>query len=537
MTTRTMIQALPIACLAAVWAVTAGCTGSIDTGGERPGLPILTPAPIGLRAITRTQYVHSVRTVLGLPDDFAVTAVGPADVAAANEASADGVTTDAYEASARDVVERLMADDALRGALLAGCTPSLSASDACVESTIARVGRRAFRRRLGVEELARWTRLANELGASSGDAEAGLSYALAGLLQAPSFLYRVEIPEAAASPEGASAYYASDALATRLAYFLWDGSPDDALLDAAERGELLTPGGYGAAVDRMIADPRIDRGIDAYVRELFAVDAIECGPDGCDPDSEVEGRLRESYARQLLLTARTAVSEEGLRAVFTTRTAFVDASTAELYDLDPADFGEELERVTLPEDSRRVGALLTPGFLAMQSYPGKPSVAKRGLFVLRRFLCDAVGQPPGDTPPTLPTLDHLVPTRELVTMHESPACASCHARIDPIGLGLENFDNTGAWRDTEHGFPIDASGELDGIAFEDGRGLSEAIAESPNAMRCLTSHLYARATGGTPPGRSTELAQISMTTDGDVRQTMRAIVHMNAFRFAWGEMP
>jgi hypothetical protein len=536
-TTRPTFETLPVACMALGLLAGAGCTGSIDSGGERPELPILTPAPIGLRAITRTQYVHSVRTILGLPDDFAVPPVGPADTSSANEAAADGVTTDAYEASARDVAERLFADDALRGALLAGCTPTLTEGNECIASTIERVGRRAFRRRLGVEELARWTGLAHQLGTTSGDATGGLELAIAGLLQTPSFLYRVELPEAGTAPEGASWYYGSDALATRLAYFLWDGSPDDALLDAAERGELLTPGGYGAAVDRMIADPRIERGIEAYVRELFAVDSLDCGPDGCDPDSEVEGRFRESFARQLLLTARTAVSEEGLRAVFTTRTAFVDASTAALYDLDPADFGDELERVTLPADSRRVGALLTPGFLAMQAYPGKPSVAKRGLFVLRRFLCGSVGQPPGDTPPMLPTLDRLVPTRDLVTMHESPGCASCHARIDPIGLGLENFDATGAWRDTEHGFPIIASGEIDGIAFDDAVGLTEAIAETPDSLRCLTSHLYARATGGTPPGRSAELSRIVLSTDGDARETMRAIVHMNAFRYAWGEMP
>lgn len=510
----------------------SGCTGQVDGGGERPssGRPVLRPLPAGLRALTRSQYAASVRAVLDLPADVEVAEAGSWETSiAASEGGAAGDVRSSEQA-AHAIAERVFGDATLRARVVGGCTPTLAPADPCIAEVVARIGRRAFRRSLGVAELTRWATVATTAGTLLGDADRGLSYAIAGLLQSPSFVYRVEIPDPVEETERAR--YGSDALATRLAYFLWDTTPDEALLEAAARGDLLDDARYAETVNRMVADPRVQAGIDAFVSDLFEVSRLSCGVDGCAANPETEDLL-PSFGPQLVRTAATALDEEGFVGLFTTHTAFVDRSTAEFYGLSPDDFGDELERVELPADSPRVGALLTPGVLAALSSGDATSVSGRGLYVLSQFLCSSIPPPPEGVVAELPEApDMLVPTRELYRMHEVPQCASCHQWIDPIGLGLENFDGHGRYRTLQNGFPVDASGVLDGVAFDDAAGLSRAIADRRDFASCMTSHVVARAAGTVASPRAEAIGDVVNESDGDFRRTLAGVALMDAFRFA-----
>jgi hypothetical protein len=525
-------------------ASSAGCVGELGggaagpTGTDRTEVDVLEGGPGGMRALTVSQYTASVRDIFGLPPDATLPRPGNWTSSAGASTGTAGSAAD-YEDAAYEVVAMAFADPVARERVLGGCTPSSSPGDACTRGAIERVGRRAYRRRLGVEEMQRWTELATTLARDLESAELGLQYVLAGILQSPSFLYRLELAEPYGGDDGSSGYYGSDALATRLAYFLWDTTPDDELLAAAERGDLLDPAGYDAQVERMLADARVEAGIDAFVYDMFGVARLDrdCDGGGCMANPET-AHLVPAYAPQLVATASAAASAGGFREMLLTRSPFVDGETAEIYGLDPADFGPELVQVELPVTTDRIGVLLTPGHLALNASREHPSVVRRGLFVIRTLLCESIAGPPAEALIDPPVFDPAVPqtARELAVIHARPECSGCHGVIDPIGLAFENYDAEGWFRELDHGLPIDPSGELYGEAFADASELIELIADHPAFLPCMTTHVYERATGLPASRSAAEIAAITSASRGDVRATMRAVARMGAFRRTWGEM-
>jgi hypothetical protein len=203
----------------------------------------------------------------------------------------------------------------------------------------------------------------------------------------------------------------------------------------------------------------------------------------------------------------------------------------------PPAFGPDLVATELPADGPRAGILTLPGLLSLHAYPGKTSPALRGLFVRKVLLCQDIPPPPPSVDTTLPTMapGELVTTRELVARHQTDAvCASCHGRMDPIGLALETFDAIGVHRETQNGLPIDASGRLDGVPFADARGLGETLATHPDLMPCFVANLYAFGAGRTLSLREREalqeIARERLEGGYDVREAMRAVATSDAFR-------
>ncbi|MCB9665808.1 MAG: DUF1592 domain-containing protein [Alphaproteobacteria bacterium] len=514
---------------------TGDTAAPVDTG---PPPPPLRPAPAGLRTLTPAQYVASVRTVLGAAGDgLEVPSLGAwATSVGAAQGGIPAGTAVAYEGAARAVATAVF-DDPDRRAALVDCTPAADPADPCTAAFVAQVGRRAFRRALDEAEQARWVAVAEAVAAEAGAWEA-LRLVLSGLLQSPSFLYRVELgePDPTAPPDAPRLRYADTELATRLSYLLWGDAPDEALLDAAEAGLLADPTGLEAQVDRMLADPRAAHGLEAFLRELLQVDGLQIveKDEALFPDFPQQ---REALADQLLQTALAAVREQGgFRALFTTRTLFVDDRTAPLYGL-PSPGSILPSRVTAPAE--RAGVLTTAGFLALHAYPGKTSPALRGLFVRKTLLCHAIKPPPAGVVTVLPdrTDQGLVTTRELVAVHQdTPACGACHRYMDPIGLGLEQFDALGRYRQTEHGLPIDPSGELDGIAFADGAALGGLLAQHPALLPCVAAHLVAQAGGFTVDDAHPEVEALAVG-QGGAAAMLRAVALSDLFRLAWPADP
>lgn len=499
-------------------------TWSADPGSGSRGMPrdpsdpsrpppvgpdgALRPEPAGLRLMTRSQYARSVRDVLGLtPDDDApVTPVGNARISirAAVESIAPS-TLEEYGDAAFATASWVVAD-ATRARRILGCDPA-STGTSCAARILDTVGRRAFRRALTEDERARWLGVASSVAEASRSPVAGIEALVAGLLQSPNFLYRVEVgvPE---STSGRVTYRGTE-LATRLAYFLWGTTPDEALLDAAESGALDTDAGLRAVVDRMLADPRTRVGMREFVSELFEIDALD-HVERYHPDfpsfSEDRGALVESF----LATAVATLEEGALAELFSTQHFLVDARVAPYLGLAVAGLRpNEFVRRELPAE--RAGLLTHPAFLALYAhYERKTSPTFRGLFVRKRILCGVVPPPPPGISTILPETrpDRPMTARELLAEHQrNPVCASCHAAIDPIGLGLENFDQVGAFRTTDLGLPIDASGEMEGFVFDDAVGLAHAITGHPALASCLTTRAVELAAAIQLPTVPAELAE------------------------------
>ena len=184
------------------------------------------------------------------------------------------------------------------------------------------------------------------------------------------------------------------------------------------------------------------------------------------------------------------------RALMTTTTTFVDPTLAAVYDI-PAPSAEGFARVNLAPDGPRAGLLGHAGFLASHAHPTSTSVTLRGKAVRNILLCQEIPVPPVGVDTSIPEPSGTAPTmRDRVAEHlQDPSCTGCHLLTDPIGLALENFDSLGRFRETDNGYAIDASGDLDSAEFNDARGLSRAIAEHPAYTACMARTMTRYALG------------------------------------------
>lgn len=321
--------------------------------------------------------------------------------------------------------------------------------------------RKAWRRPPKPSEIDRLAHLAERSEAAGDSPAAALQVALQALLTSPGFLFIGDAPAAAATASSPAIIPLSDhALAARLAYFLWNGPPDERLLALADRAELRPH--LAAETARLLADPRSRRFVDNFAGQWLEVRNLPLRtPDpGLYPDwsPALAASMKEETLR---FFADFLTNNRPLTELLTADYTFVDSRLAAFYNL-PAPAGAGFVRAQLQPD-RRAGVLGQAGVLAVTSYPNRTSPVLRGKFVLEKIL----GTPPPPPPPNIPSLaEHAADGRpqtlrlRLEAHRANPSCAACHALIDPIGFALENYDALGRRRDSDGGQPIDSSGRL-----------------------------------------------------------------------------
>lgn len=373
------------------------------------------------------------------------------------------------------------------------CAPEGDGS-ACAEQVAIEVGRRAFRRPLDEAEVSKFAALIT--GEASFDD--GLRVALQAMLASPYFVYRFELGE----PDGDRFRLTGYELAAALSYGLWGTTPDDALLDAAEAGQLDSPEGVEVQVRRLLDDPRARAQVGTFAVQWLGVEKVATIDKSAAMFPGFDAALRQSVLEETRRLAAHVVFDgpgsfsELLRA----DTTFVDAALAELYGIDPPD--EAWAQVPAPPG--RAGILGQASVLAANAYPNQTSPVRRGLFVRQALLCQVLPDPPPDAG-GVPDVDPTASTRERFEQHmEDEYCATCHQYIDPIGFGFEHFDPVGAWRDEDAGHSIDAGGTLRGLEgltdddvheFSTLPQLADIVADSASAPACFAAH-YFRYTHG-----------------------------------------
>ena len=378
------------------------------------------------------------------------------------------------------------------------CRPSSESdqdAEQCAREIITALMRRAYRRPVTVDDVEPLLGIYRE-GRRDRDFEAGIERALEALLSMPKFLMRVEREPVDTRP--GEVYRVSDLeLASRLSFFLWRSIPDEELLDIAERGELSDPATLARQVRRMLGDRRSTRFMDDFVGQWLQIRNIFSQ----DPDGALFARfndtLRSAMVRETELFFRSQVREdrpirELLRADYT----FLNEQLARHYGIDDV-YGSHFRRVTWTDD-RRHGLLGHASLLTVTSYANRTSVVLRGKWVLENLL----GAPPPPPPPNVPPLaenDRQQPTslRERMEQHRaSPVCASCHARMDPLGFALEHFDAIGRWRENDEGAQINATIIWKGETIGSQRAFREALLESGDEfIRTVTEKLMTYALG------------------------------------------
>jgi hypothetical protein len=513
-------------------------------GGGGPALPTpdeFSPVPATLRRLTAAQYTNSLHALLGddiqLPEALEADSVahGLTSIGASRIALSPRIT-EQFETLALDAAHQALSQPDKRAALVP-CTPEGEVDAACAEAFVAQLGRRAWRRPLSDAEVMRYAAVGSDASRVLGDFYAGLEYSLAGLLQSPHFLYRVEI--GVEDPREPSRRVLDPyELATRLAFFAWNRPPDDALLDAAASGALDTVDGLRREALRLLSSPLAHGALSAFFTELLGLARLDDLPQLPSVFPQKTPTLGPNMREETLRTIEDLVFEEDgdYRDLFTRRTTFVNAELASLYALE-ASIDAGFMRVELPDDGPRAGLLGHGSLLALHAHPGSGSPTLRGKFVRETLLCQAIPPPPPDVVTSLPEDTGSGPrtTREKLEFHRTErACAACHSLMDPIGLGLENFDGIGAYRTTEVGKTIDASGELDGVDFDDARGLAQAVRDHEQLGPCLVRSLYRQALGHVETRGETSMIRslaAQFADDGHrVQQLVLALVLSPAFR-------
>jgi hypothetical protein len=380
------------------------------------------------------------------------------------------------------------------------CRPlSPEEEPACASKIVADLARQAYRRPLASDDL-NGLMVFYRTGREGRDFEAGIRTALQAILASPHFIFRLEEPPATARP-GRNYRLRDLDLASRLSFFLWASAPDAELVDAAARDTLRVPAVLEKQVRRMLADPRA-----ATLASRFAAQWLRLQDlDKIHPDPllypQYDHTLADAMQRETELLFETLVRED--RSVLELLTAdytFVNERLARHYGI-PNVSGTRFQRVSIPDVNRR-GLLGQGSILTMTSVADRTSPVLRGKWVMEVLL----GSPPPPPPPDVPDLEEthaakegrLLSVRERLEMHRAnPACTSCHRVIDPLGLALENFDVTGAWRIRDNGSAVDATGTLyDGTSLQGPISLREAlVGRSEIVLRTFTENLMAYALG------------------------------------------
>ena len=322
--------------------------------------------------------------------------------------------------------------------------------------------RRAFRRPVTPEELQRYTGLVERTMTELSETyDYGLYVALQAVLVSPDFLFRVEAdPPADAKDRALSPFE----VASRLSYFLWSSMPDEELLQLAEAGRILEPEVLRQQVRRMLQDPKseaLSRNFAAQWLNLRNLADVRPNPE-VYPD--FDNALRQSMSRETELLFSTITREDrSIEEFLTADYSFVNERLARHYGIAGVT-GEEFVRVSLA-GTQRAGVLTHASILTLTSNPGRTSPVKRGKWILENILAEVPPPAPAGVPPLEEAGKDVsgLSLRERMELHrKDPACAVCHRILDPLGMGFENFDGTGRWRDQDAGKAVDASGELFG---------------------------------------------------------------------------
>jgi len=378
------------------------------------------------------------------------------------------------------------------------CRPSTNVNeDACARQIVTSLLRRAYRHQPSSEDVAR-TMQFYFAGRRNGDFDRGIQAALERILSSPKFLFRGEREPGGVKP--GAIYPVSDSeLASRLSFFLWSSIPDDKLLSLASQGNLHDPAVFDSEIRRMLADNRADALVTNFAGQWLQLRNLQNFQPNTDLFPDFDDNLRQSFRQETELFFQSILQED--RSVLDLMTAdytFVNERLAKHYGI-PGVYGSRFRRVSIEADARR-GLLGQGSILALTSHAERTSPVVRGKWILENLLGLQVPPPPANVPPLKEKQDGEKPRtmREQMAEHRrDTVCASCHKTFDPVGFAMENFDAVGAWRSSEAGAPIDASGELgDGTKVNGVIELRQALLSRPETfVTALTEKLLVYALG------------------------------------------
>ncbi len=409
--------------------------------------------------------------------------------------------------------------------LVGGCDTT-QPPQVCASAFLDTFATRAYRRPLTTTERQR-LQTVYTAGAATGGFQGGIQLMLEAVLQSPSFLYREELGTPDPSLPRGVVRLTDYELASELSFLLTGSMPDAALFTAAQTGTLKTVDDIRREATRLLASAQARPALRSFLNQWMATDQVATINKDSTIYPSFTPALAASMARELdqyfdeILWSGTG----SLRGLLTSAQSLPDATLATtIYDvLPPANAAQPI----MLDNQTRQGILTRAGFLAAHSDVDSSGPVPRGVFVLNSMLCRPPLSPPPNVPPAPPVSGAIAAhqtTRQRFGMHlNQPFCNSCHAIIDGVGFGFEEFDGIGVHRTTENGSPVDTSGNLQGTdvdgPFVGVSQLAQKLSDSKEVLGCYVTQVY-RYAMGQEEGSSSQAVLAVMQADFDVDSHM-----------------
>jgi hypothetical protein len=515
----------------AAGAIATGSGGAANTGG--PGSGGAPPAldcsqartsTAHLRVLTESQYNNTLLDIFQL---------------AGTPAKGIGPSLDDVSLELRAELAATVATQAITNlAKWAPCTPPATGSAATCEQQF--IGAKIYRRPLSTAERTDLKTLF-DAGIKEKDFNTGVEWFLTALFQSPEFVYEIIRP-APSEQRGEVRPLDGYEYASRLAYFIWDGPPDDMLTSTAATGDASDPGKWTAQITRMLQDARFTRGVAQFYTRWLNINAFgELARNASGFDHNVVNALSTS----LLMSATQLYSSPSpnIKDLFSGDKYYLNDLLRTFYGASGT--GTAFTAVSMSGQSRR-GILTHPAMMAVMARPDQSYPIGRGLFLLRNVLCKLVDPPPANvTIPPFPPVKAGVSTRESLEMITGPLlCQNCHAMINGAGFAFESFDEVGRFRTMDQGKPVNTSGSLgigrdvDG-SFATGDELLAKLGDSKDVRACFAEAYldYALAKPVTDPADGCSIQSLATTfgASGDLKQLVSSVAGSDSFRLRLAE--
>jgi len=360
-------------------------------------------------------------------------------------------------------------------------------------------------------------------------------------LQSAHFLYRLETT-APASATAQLVPLSQYELASRLSFLIWGAGPDDALLDAAGRGDLADKTAVATKARAMLADPKARVAITDFYNQWIGTSRLDITSKAAAQFPAYSDAVRDAMKAETPAFVQYVLwtGDHKLSTLLTSPAAFVSSALAPIYGVSSSSTTPQM--TMLPAAQGRAGILTQASFLAVQAHPDQTSPVLRGKFVRTKLMCQTVPPPPMDVDITPPAVTAAATARDRFTAHEmaGSSCNSCHQLMDPIGFAFESFDAVGQYRTTENGATIDLSGNVAAASdpalngkFTGVRELATKLAASDQVRDCVATQWFRYATGRTeevPDGCSlTNLQDAFGASGGDLADLVVAMTQTDAF--------
>jgi hypothetical protein len=525
-----------------------GTTGvAIVTSGTAPAE---SAGPLIMRRLTYREYDHMLADLLGdttapAENDWPPDAQNAVGYVAPD--SAADLQVDLYNQAANTVVEtalQALAAGKTAGKLSIPCaTPTTSAAETtCATQFITAFGLEAYRRPVAAGEQTDLLTLFTKVRGLGLSFSESIGAIVKSMVQSPNFLYHWEIgPTPPAVGSDGLAPLTPWQIASRLASTLWETTPDDTLLQAAQAGQLTTPAQVATQVTRMLADPRAANGL-FYFHEQWLFNFGSQGRDLTQPLSKSSPLFTAAVAQGVATEFSDFVSsvytgDGTLKSLFTAPYTYVNHDLGAIYGVTGPATG--FAKVAL-DSTKRGGIFTQTAFLATLADDGADNPVYRGVSIYLRVLCGAVGPEPNNVPPV--NFIATGTTRQMFEVHGMASCAiSCHSLIDPPGFAFENFDGVGSYRTTDANQPVDATGTFvtpanATITFQNGLDLSAQLAQSAEAQACVDRQwmrfILGRSETTAESGSMSLAFQKAAATAGfSLRDLMATLIQSKAFMY------